>query len=51
MNLHGLQSRKGRKAAHADDIIFPKIDMCLITWVGWFNPSPTKNNFDIRSLI
>ena len=25
--------------------------MCLITLAGWFSPSPTKNNFDVRSLI
>ena len=29
-----------------DDIIFPKIDACLITLAGWF---PTKNNFGIQS--
>ena len=32
-----------------DDIIFPKIDPCLITLAGWFSPSPTKNNFGIWS--
>ena len=36
---------------HVDDIIFPKMDMCLITLAGWFSQSPTKNNFDIWSLI
>ena len=31
------------------DIIFPKIDPCLIMLAGWFSPSPTKNNFGIWS--
>ena len=33
---------------YVDDIIFPKMDMCLISLVGWFNPSPTNNNFDLN---
>ena len=39
---------KGEKW-HMNDIIFPKIDMCLIMLAGWFSRGATKNNFDIRS--
>jgi hypothetical protein len=34
-----------------DDIMFPKMDACLITLAGSFSPSLTKNNFESWSLI
>ena len=47
MGLRGLLDIE----RHVDDVIFPLMDMCLITLAGWFSPSPAKNNFSIQSLF
>ena len=31
-----------------DDIIFPNLDMCIITLAGWFNKSLLKKNWNPR---
>ena len=31
-----------------DDIIFPNLDMCLITLAGWFNENLLKKNWNPR---
>ena len=50
-SLLGIKWWERGERWHVDDIIFPKMDMCLITLAGWFSPRPTKNNFDVWSLI
>ena len=38
--------RRGKM--QGDDIIFPNLDMCLITLAGWFNKNLLKKNWNPR---
>ena len=38
--------RRGKM--QGDDIIFPNLDMCLITLAGWFNENLLKKNWNPR---
>src|ERR1700678_3575571 len=57
MSRNGFAKRVEHRAVeegggrHGNDIIFPNIDMCLITLVGRFSQSPTKKKIDPGSLV
>jgi hypothetical protein len=46
--LWDIKGSAGRENHYGDDIIFPNIEMCLITLAGWFNESPLKKNRNPR---
>jgi hypothetical protein len=52
MSRNGIAKRVEHRAVgeggrrRGNDIIFPNIDMCLITLVGRFSQSPTKKNIN-----
>jgi hypothetical protein len=42
VRLVGCQGEGMEEKWHGNDIIFPNIEMCLITLAGWFNKSLLK---------
>ena len=48
MGQQGLWYIGGTLKMQGDDIIFPNLDMCLITLAGWFNESLLKKNWNPR---